>query len=111
MVRSLGAHKVIDYTKEDIAASGESYDLIFDAVGKLSRSEAKKMLVRNGTLVSVNRGLAKITRENLILLKELLESGTLKPVIDRRYALEQIHEAHRYAETGHKKGNVAVSIR
>ncbi len=109
LVRSLGANKVIDYTKEDFTLSGETYDVIFDAVGKISHSHSKRSLKKNGLFLSVH-GSASIHAEDLVFIKELVESGKIKPVIDRRYSLEQIVEAHRYVEAGHKKGNVVITI-
>jgi NADPH:quinone reductase-like Zn-dependent oxidoreductase len=111
LVRSLGADAVIDYTKEDFTKSNELFDIIFDAVGKISYSKSKKALKPNGKYVSVfTSGTAKILTEDFILLKELVEAGKIKPVIDRCYPLEQVAEAHRYADKGHAKGNVVITV-
>ncbi len=116
MVRSLGAEEVIDYTKEDYSKRSERYDLILDAVPeqvadrKTLRAQGSSALAPGGAYVSIDDKIAKVSREDLVLLKDLAESGKFKPVIDRTYPLEEIVEAHRYVESGHKKGNVVITV-
>jgi NADPH:quinone reductase-like Zn-dependent oxidoreductase len=132
MVLSLGADHAIDYTKEDFTQNGEIYDVIFDMVpGKSSFSRYKSSLKPKGLYLAGAAGLESIAQmvwttliggkkviagmapdrvEDLVFLKELLETGKLKPVIDRGYPLEQTAEAHRYADTGHKRGSVVITI-
>ena len=109
LVKSLGANQVIDYTQGAFTQNGEVYDVIFDAVGKISSRQCKGSLNDTGIFLSVN-GSASLEKDDLIFLKELLEAGKVRPVIDRSYPLEQIVEAHRYVEQGHKKGNVVITI-
>ena len=109
MVKSLGADKVIDYTKEDFTKSSQIYDVIFDAVGKTSPSSSKNALKKSGYYLSVRSSTSETT-ENLIFIKELVEAGKIKAVIDRCYPLAQTAEAHRYVEAGHKKGNVVITL-
>ena len=131
MLRSIGADKVIDYSKEDFTKSGETYDVIFDVVGKSSFSGCIRSLKEKGFYLSGNPGLSQLVRrpltsmrsskkvmggtvsyrsEDLIFLKELIEAGKLRSAIDRRYPLEEIAEAHRYVDTGQKKGNVVITV-
>ena len=110
MVKSLGADKVIDYTKEEFSQSTDTYDIIFDAVGKLPSSIRKKALKTKGVHLNVNNVSGKLKVDDIRLIKELCETEKLKPVIDRSYALEEIVEAHRYVDKGHKKGNVVITV-
>jgi NADPH:quinone reductase-like Zn-dependent oxidoreductase len=131
MLRSIGAVHVIDYTREDFTKNGETYDVIFDIMGKSSFSGSIKSLKQNGRYLIGNPGLFQIVRgrwismrsskkviigaaiqkiEELVFLKELIEAGEIKSVIDKRYPLEQTAEAHRYVDTGQKKGNVVITI-
>ncbi|WP_098748309.1 NAD(P)-dependent alcohol dehydrogenase [Paenibacillus sp. EZ-K15] len=111
LVRSLGADRVIDYTKEDFTTSGARYDIILDAVGKLRKSRCKHLLTQGESYVTVEgQGVAKVLMEDLRLLVELLGKGKIRPVIDRRYALEQMAEAHRYVDEGRKRGSVVITV-
>jgi NADPH:quinone reductase-like Zn-dependent oxidoreductase len=115
LVRGLGADHIIDYTQEDFTQRSNTYDVIFDAVAKFSPARAKKTLNPAGIYLNVHKhshesGGRIVRSEVLLALKDLLEAGTLKPVIDRIYPLEQIVEAHRYVDQGHKKGNVVITV-
>ena len=131
LVKSLGAEQVIDYTVEDFSNQGETYDVIFEAVDKSSFSACMRTLKKNGIYLNVVTPLwslrmlwTKMTTnkklmlgenvpesaEDLLFIKELVEAGKLKPVIDRCYSLTQIVEAHRYVDKGHKKGNIVITV-
>jgi len=109
LVTSLGADKVIDYTKEDFTKTGNKYDIVYDAVMKSNHSQCKKILMPSGVFLN-NNHLPKIKEDDLLFLKDLVEKNKLKPIVDRTYSLDEIVEAHRYVDTGHKKGNVAITI-
>jgi NADPH:quinone reductase-like Zn-dependent oxidoreductase len=130
-VKSLGADQVIDYTKEDFTKNDQTYDVIFDTIGKSSVLRSKRSLKKEGFYLFTTFGLPKLfaflwlnltssqkiimglveeSSEELTILKELIEEGKLKTVIDRRYPMEQAAEAHRYVETGQKKGQVVITI-
>ena len=114
LVASLGATTVIDYTSEDFTDRAERYDLIFDAVGKkksaASLRRCRQVLAPGGACVSVDDGTPKPRREDLVLLGELATKGEIRPVIDRIYTLDEIVDAHRYVDKGHKRGNVAITV-
>ena len=112
IVRSLGADRVIDYTQQDFTEGDETYDVVFDAVDKLSPSLAKKPLRTTGVYLNVNKdsGSGGGSPEDLVFLSELIETGKVRTVIDRRYPLEEIVAAHIYVEMGHKKGHVVVTV-
>ena len=109
LVRSIGADEVMDYTREDFRKNGKTYDVIFDTVRKLKQSGCKRSLGENGVFIS-SWFLTRETNEDLIRLKELVEAGKVRPVIDRTYPLEQVVEAHRYVDLGHKRGNVVITV-
>ncbi|HMR99086.1 MAG TPA: NAD(P)-dependent alcohol dehydrogenase [Anaerolineales bacterium] len=111
MVKSLGADHVIDYTKADFTAMKERYDVIFDTVAKFPKSQYSKVLAPNGTYVSMAKLDTKENMDNLIFIKELIEKSEIKAVIDRCYPLDDMVEAHRYVDTGRKKGNVVIKVR
>ena len=109
LLKSIGADNVIDYTKVDISKIDEKYDVIFDAVGKISKTICKKIITKNGRYLSV-KSITKEKQEYLTFLKELTKTNKIKPVIDKVYSIEDIVEAHKYVDKGHKKGNVIIKI-
>jgi NADPH:quinone reductase-like Zn-dependent oxidoreductase len=113
MVKSLGADNLIDYNTSDLTQSAQTYDVITDAVGKMPSSQAKRKLKNKGGYLNglTSSGGLKLKSEHLLFLKQLIEENQLISVIDRRYPLEKIIEAHRYVEKEHKKGNVIITIR
>jgi NADPH:quinone reductase-like Zn-dependent oxidoreductase len=110
MVKSLGADHVIDYTKEDFSSRDERYDIVFDTLGKFPKSQYSKVLAPNGTFVTMAKLSTKEGMENLIFIKELIEAGKIKAVIDRCFPLEEAAEAHRYVEEGRKQGHVVIAV-
>ena len=109
LVKSIGADKVIDYTTEDFTKTNERYDIIYDAVLRSKYVKCEKILKKNGIFLN-NTHLPGIKRDDLLLLKDLIEKNHLKPVLDRIYSINDIIEAHRYVDKGHKKGNVAITV-
>jgi NADPH:quinone reductase-like Zn-dependent oxidoreductase len=110
IVKALGAEQVFDYTKEDFSASGMLYDVIFDTIGKCTKTQYSRALAPNGAYISMAKLSTKQTLEELTFIKGLIEAGEIKAVIDRCYPLEDMVEAHRYIETGHKAGNVIIQV-
>ncbi len=111
LVKSLGADKVIDYTQEDFTEREERYDIVFDAVSKIPKAKREKSLTPQGTFMNVHDNVGKLNAEELIFLKELAETGKIKPVIDRTYPWEEIVEAHRYVDKWRKKGHVVITVK
>ncbi len=110
IVKSLGADNVIDYTREDLSKFGRDYNIVYDTVYRLPSSRGKKLLADNGIYIKVGTGEKYISIKDLHFLRELVEEGKLKAVIDKTYPLEQIVEAHRYVEKGHKRGHVVINV-
>jgi len=110
LVKSLGADCTIDYAVEDFRTHGTRYDMIFDAVGKISKSSCKNNLTPNGKFVTVETGVARESAEDMRFLGQLVQSDKFKPIIDRTYALEHIVDAHAYVDIGHKRGNVVIRV-
>lgn len=110
LVKSLGADQVIDYTREDFSAGGAVYDAIFDTVGKCPKAQAAKALKPNGKFITIAKLSTKQSLEELTVVKELVEAGQVRAVIGRCYPLEEMVEAHRYVDMGHKTGNVVITV-
>ena len=110
LVRALGADHVIDYTKEDFSSRAERYDVVYDTVAKFPKSQYSKILTPNGTYITMAKLDTKENIDNLVFIRELIEAGEIKALIDRCYPLEQMVEAHRYVDLGHKKGNVVITV-
>lgn len=110
IVESLGADKVIDYKNQDYTEIDDRFDIVFDAVGKTSKTAGKKVLTNGGKYVSVN-ALTAETSENLLRLKALAEEGKIEPYIDRTYTLDDIADAHRYVDSGRKRGSIVVGVK
>jgi NADPH:quinone reductase-like Zn-dependent oxidoreductase len=114
LVKSLGAAYVLDYTRQDFTRQGTLYDVVFDAVARFPAAQARQALKPGGIYLNVHRAAhakpGQMPIQEILELKELLEAGHFKPVIDRVYPLTQIVEAHRYVEQGHKKGNVVIIV-
>lgn len=110
LVKSLGADNVIDYTKGDFTDGGTTYDIVFDAVGTTPARRSRRVLAKDGAYVSIRGTTAKQRAEDLMLLGSLLEAGELRAVVDRSYPLEKVRDAHRYVETGRKRGNVIITV-
>ena len=110
LVRALGADHVIDYTKEDFSSRAERYDVVYDTVAKFPKSQYSKILTPNGTYITMAKLDTKENIDNLVFIRELIEAGEIKAFIDRCYPLEEMVEAHRYVDLGHKKGNVVITV-
>lgn len=110
LVKSLGADRLIDYTREDFTEMEGRYDVVLDAVAKIPRAKCRKILAPRGSYISAHDDVESKKVEDLLFLKALAEEGKLRPVIDRIYPWEQIVEAHRYVDEGHKKGNVVITV-
>jgi len=109
LVKSIGADKVIDYTEEDFTKTDDKYDIVYDAVMKSKHAHCRRLLKKNGVFLNNSR-LPKIEEEDLLFLRDLIERNKLKPILDRTYSIDDIVEAHRYVDNGHKKGNVAITV-